>query len=94
LKAIFRPVSELEPSDRAGDAADVAGSVRSAGYGRSPVHSFRPARTAPCAVAALDAATVVTCAADRGALSSSASTDNENPPSVLGSVKFFRILVA
>ena len=55
---------------------------------------FARARTGPRAVAALDAATVVTCAARRGPLSSSTSTDSENPPSVLGSVKFFQILVA
>jgi len=56
LKAIFRPVSELEPSDRAGDAADVAGSVRSAGTvalrcirfaRRAPLRALSPLRTRP-----------------------------------------------
>jgi len=55
---------------------------------------FARTRTGPRAVAALDAATVVTCAARPGTLSSSTSPDSENPPSVLGSVKFFQILVA
>jgi hypothetical protein len=78
-----------------GNRAEIIGSIRNTGYGRFRCIRFARARApGPRAVAASDGATVVTCAARRGALSSSTSPDSENPPSVLGSVKFFQILAA
>ncbi len=89
------PASDHYVGRFGGNRAEIIDSIRNTGYGRFRcIRSARARAPGPRAVAASDAAAVVTCAARRGALSSSTSPDSENPPSVLGSVKFSQILVA